>query len=1140
MKIPCLGLFRVGFLAIFFAFASTGYSQTLVYTNIWSIAPNSRPYVTSGITERGIAISPVDNTVFIVSRAPAVGGLGIFVLDGETGAELLNATNGPLQLSTNGITGGGLVLNSISVADDGVIYACNVATVANTFKVYRWADTNSDPTVAFGPAQAGPGTRYGDAMDVRGSGAGTQIIVSGSANAGFAVLTTADGVNFTATGFTMPAGTVSGDVGKGIAFGSGDTLYGKKESTISIRNISFDPLTANSAALIGDVNVETTMTAIDLDETRNLLAGILSGGAGVSTAHKLKIYDISTPASPQQVGLFSFPVITGNDQNLGAVDFGTNKFVAVNQANGVIAVRIDISFAPTPPTFTLHPQSQSALSGGYATFTSDATGALPLSYQWYFNSNVINNATNKTFFLDVVETNSAGNYHVVVTNEGGFAKSSNAVLTVVPSESTGFATNKWSFGAGSRPYLTSTTRQRGMAYSPGSDSVLVASGAIIGGPPEIFVLNAETGLDRHQMDTTGVSGGYFPILAVVAAEDGVVYAMNMTLRGEAMKIYRWENDLASTPSTVAYGPANVWGDGIIDDFNRLGDTMNVRGRGTNTQIIATANGYSKVVIFTTTDGLNFSAHPIVITNAPLNANYQVRLGVAFGSGDTFWAKGLRDDANGRTDDSPLRNIAFNLAAGTAEIVHTYATAQDTMSAIGVEVQNDILAGLNFGTPDSIKVYDISDINAEPPVRDQDFYATDNANQFFTGAFDSGGGRLYSLNTGNGLLCLKIRDAFPGIVQQPVSLTNAVGTRAIFNVKSTGYPRNSRWQFNGVDIAGANTSTLTIHNVRGTNAGNYQLIITNSLGSVTSSIVSLRVAAGILTQPVPQVVNAGETINLSVGAEGEPTLSYQWKLNGTNVAGGNGSALTVLNAQETNAGNYTVVVTNTYGSATSQPAFVTVIIPSTPGNGTGLTGDYWQDQTNTFNGPPAFSQVDATIDFDIADGSPIGALLIPPDYFTVRWSGQVQPLYSQTYTFYTQTDDGVRLTINGQLLINRFVVGQPVNTNATITLNANQKYNIIMEYAENTGNALAHLSWSSASQVKEIVPQIQLYPTLGAESPTLNAIHTGNNLIMSWSGAHALQSSTNVAGPYTTVSGATSPHTNSVTGEPQRFFRLFSN
>src|SRR5690349_2904066 len=93
-----------------FAFTMSSHGQSLIFNKIWSIAPGSRPYVTSGSTERGIAISPLNNNVFIVSRAPTLLPVAIYVLDGETGQELLNATNGPLKLSTNNIAGGSIVL----------------------------------------------------------------------------------------------------------------------------------------------------------------------------------------------------------------------------------------------------------------------------------------------------------------------------------------------------------------------------------------------------------------------------------------------------------------------------------------------------------------------------------------------------------------------------------------------------------------------------------------------------------------------------------------------------------------------------------------------------------------------------------------------------------------------------------------------------------------------------------------------------------------------------------------------------------------------------------------------------------------------------------------------------------------------
>lgn len=97
-----------------------------------------------------------------------------------------------------------------------------------------------------------------------------------------------------------------------------------------------------------------------------------------------------------------------------------------------------------------------------------------------------------------------------------------------------------------------------------------------------------------------------------------------------------------------------------------------------------------------------------------------------------------------------------------------------------------------------------------------------------------------------------------------------------------------------------------------------------------------------------------------------------------------------------------------------------------------------------------------------------------DTFSVRWTGKVQAKYSQTYTFSTTADDGVRLWVNGQLLINNWTDHAATTNSGTITLQAGQKYDIKMEYYENSGGAVAKLLWSSASQPLQVVPQSQLY------------------------------------------------------------------
>jgi hypothetical protein len=85
---------------------------------------------------------------------------------------------------------------------------------------------------------------------------------------------------------------------------------------------------------------------------------------------------------------------------------------------------------------------------------------------------------------------------------------------------------------------------------------------------------------------------------------------------------------------------------------------------------------------------------------------------------------------------------------------------------------------------------------------------------------------------------------------------------------------------------------------------------------------------IVIQPISQFTNAGQTVSPDAVATGQGTLSYQWQLNGTNLAGATGASLVVANAQIANSGDYTLVVTNNLGLINSRPATVTVIEPLT--------------------------------------------------------------------------------------------------------------------------------------------------------------------------------------------------------------------
>ncbi|OHE89144.1 MAG: hypothetical protein A3G75_07685 [Verrucomicrobia bacterium RIFCSPLOWO2_12_FULL_64_8] len=129
----------------------------------------------------------------------------------------------------------------------------------------------------------------------------------------------------------------------------------------------------------------------------------------------------------------------------------------------------------------------------------------------------------------------------------------------------------------------------------------------------------------------------------------------------------------------------------------------------------------------------------------------------------------------------------------------------------------------------------------------------------------------------------------------------------------------------MNISGATSTTLNLTSVQASDAGTYIVVVTNSAGSVTSdnATLTVNVPPAITTQPASQTVSVGANVNFSVVATGSPAPTYQWKKGGTNITGATSDTLNLTNVQTSDAGNYTVVVTNVAGSVTSNTAVLTV-------------------------------------------------------------------------------------------------------------------------------------------------------------------------------------------------------------------------
>ena len=288
---------------------------------------------------------------------------------------------------------------------------------------------------------------------------------------------------------------------------------------------------------------------------------------------------------------------------------------------------------------------------------------------------------------------------------------------------------------------------------------------------------------------------------------------------------------------------------------------------------------------------------------------------------------------------------------------------------------------------------------------------------------------------------------------------------------------------------SNCHTHTIQSWDGIAAGNFsapdheypshlelKLIAADSKGATGSS--------SVLLQPVTVVLNFA-TI---------PTSGLQLAVNGVSSASpfektvivNSNNSISASSPQTLNSKQYDFVSWSDGGAAThniNAPAADTTLTAEfketdTGGSTNGLTAIYFDNID--FSGS-SINRVDTTINFDWGDGSADPA--IGPDTFSARWTGQVLAQKTETYTFYTMSDDGVRLWVNDQQIINNWTDHPPTENSGQIALTAGAMYDIKMEYYENFGGAAAKLSWSSPTTTKQIIPQTQLFTTSSPAAPT---------------------------------------------------------
>ena len=585
-----------------------------------------------------------------------------------------------------------------------------------------------------------------------------------------------------------------------------------------------------------------------------------------------------------------------------------------NGTNDVFLAKIVLT-VPKPEIDTNHePISQTNAVGQTVTFSVFLTTndtAPPYFYQWKFNGTNLTNggnisgATNNTLVISNLQLTNAGTYSAIVSNYGGSAISSNAVLGVTnvpvvivvqPVDAmvgVGATVNFSVVATGTVPLVyqwlfngspLTNGIQNGVRISGATNATLTITNVqpAYEGNYSVLVTNVNNSVVSSNAFLTVVS---FPQITNQPAGQsnsvGSTVAISVGAVGQVPLKFQW------------------WFNGTnrLVNGSQTGGSV-ISGATTNQLTISNAqtnnSGFYSVVVTNIVGSVTSSPAFLDITNIPPAITVQ----------PTSQTVGVGT------------NVSLVVAAtGTPPLRYQWQTN-------GVNLVN---GGNISGATNAVLT--INNVN------------TANAGNYSVVVTNYGG----SVTSSNATLTVL---RAPQIFVQPTNfLAIAVSSNATFSVAAIGEnPLSYHWQttngvnlVNGPHVLGADTSVLTFTNAQTTNTGFYQVVITNVVGAVTSSVVNLvvtNIPPTITLQPASHTVGTGSNVTFTVAAAGTAPLSYQWQkvgadmlgtnlVNGGNISGATTNALKFTPAQLTNSGSYWVIVTNYGGSVTSSVAGLTV-------------------------------------------------------------------------------------------------------------------------------------------------------------------------------------------------------------------------
>ena len=540
---------------------------------------------------------------------------------------------------------------------------------------------------------------------------------------------------------------------------------------------------------------------------------------------------------------------------------------------------LTVTAAAVPPAISNQPVAATVTAGQSATFSVAASGTGTLSYQWSKNGTAISGATSASYTTPTTTVADSGStFSVIVTDSSNsLTTTSNAVTLTVTAAAVAPAIT-------TQPVPVTVTAGQSAIFS------VAASG---------------TGTLSYQWSKNGtaISGATsasYTTPTTTVADSGSTFSVKVSNSGNSLTTT--SNIVTLTVNAAPVAPAIVTQPVAVTVTAGQSASFSVSATGSGTLAyswtkggVAISGANSATYTISNTASTDTGSYAVVVTNSVSSVT---------STSVSLTVKPLAPAITTQPAAQSItagQSVSFTVVAtGTGTL--TYQWTKDGTAISGATAATYIIANAASGNAGNYAVVITNTVNS-----------------------------VSSSPTTSTAVSLTVNAApvGPSITTQPTAQSVTAGQAVSFTVAATGSGTLSyQWTKNGTTISGANAATYTIASAASGNAGNYAVVVTNSVSSVTSTSVTLTVNAApvgpsITTQPTAQSITAGQSVSFSVAATGSGTLTYQWAKGGVAIFGATSATYTVANASSGDAGNYAVVVTNSVSSVTSTSVSLTV-------------------------------------------------------------------------------------------------------------------------------------------------------------------------------------------------------------------------